>query len=162
MKLENITSEIMLLEIYIVGFKDGLNGIANNLFVSEHSRQAYLLGRTDAMLGRSKILERIINIYPTIDIKPALTTTDFINFGLDHISEIDDSLNNEKTYNKVISRDEVYTFVHHSDTSELCISVHGIHKGEIINYERLFKGIINNIEDLKNVITYTNLSSKIK
>jgi hypothetical protein len=96
------------------------------------------------------------------DVKTTLTTTDFINLGLDHISEIDDSLNNEKTYNKVISRDEVYTFVHHSDTSELCISVHGIRNAQIVNYERLFKGIISNPEALKNIIEYLNKSTKIK
>lgn len=56
---ENIMSEKKILEIYMVGFKDGLNGVANNIFIGDTTREAYAMGRSDAILGKEKILERI-------------------------------------------------------------------------------------------------------
>ena len=47
----------MILRIYLEGFHDELKGVANNLFISDDSRQAYEKGRTDAMLGKDKILK---------------------------------------------------------------------------------------------------------
>lgn len=57
--MNELINENLILEIYMVGFKDGLNGVANNIFIGDTSLEAYAIGRSDAILGKENILERI-------------------------------------------------------------------------------------------------------
>jgi len=78
-----------------------------------------------------------------------LTPKEFLSLGIEHVVECDSPKDSERTYRKKISSKEIYVFVQHYDTNELIICVHEADFVHTLKIERLFKGTIKNMEQLK-------------
>jgi len=78
-----------------------------------------------------------------------LDKEDIESLDFNHIERCEDPKNSESTYQKVISKDEIYCLVFHYNINQITISIHDDDIANNYNIKRLFQGIIESKSELE-------------
>ncbi len=81
-----------------------------------------------------------------------LDREDIESLGFNRIEECENYNNNESTYQKRVSDDEIYCLVFHYDINKVTISVHDKDIKTNMSVERKFQGTLKNKSELKQVL----------
>ena len=111
-------------------------------------------GSNDWNTAKIKDPEQLADIWNTIyDLRVKyLDRSDIESLGFNRIEECENYNNNESTYQKRVSDDEIYCLVFHYDINKVTISVHDKDIKTNMSVERKFQGTLKNKSELKQVL----------
>ncbi len=95
--------------------------------------------------------DRLLSDHIQVRVKH-LDRPDIESLGFNRIEECENYNNNESTYQKRVSDDEIYCLVFHYDINKVTISVHDKDIKTNMSVERKFQGTLKNKSELKQVL----------